>query len=576
MKFYQKLKYKLYVIPVLAALPFYKEFASGMWGILSFLGYFFWFGALVIFRRPDGQVLKKAFDSLLTRDVQFFIMGGIAYFLMYRFCLFVLAQFALPVTELEDRVKAANRLLLFTQGKHGPAIFVKGGVKTSRQGELDSAKPGVALVDSSSAVALVQHEDAKSMSLPSEVEWRTARGKLAKKGKSAIYEPKEPEIKGPGVVFTDQGQKIDDAVDLRKQIRTSDFIEVYTRTGIKVKSKVTVVFSLSESPETLLVGYVNGKQSGDLKILKVSQNETELTIKGGVEIDEDDAIEILRTSPSLPDVPPSNPLVPYQFDPERVKWAVFNQARDKDGNLVLWHRAPLESAIDIFRRIMSNVSYEKFFSRDLLNLNRRAIGDEKKEKTTSQDFIASLKDDFALRVKARGLMTFQFVEHLNGEPFTPNQVVRLDALQRHTPITLTRENFNFFRHMGIVVKSASFGDVQASDPEVQYRMLAAWKARMEREISAFNAEYELEAIRMRNRNRALAQEEMTHLLAGVFQSTPHFDEALALRVLQALETSVTDKEMPSADLNEMLKNIHDWLLLDQKPDKSDADNPSAS
>jgi hypothetical protein len=576
MKFHQKLKYKLYVIPFLAALPFYKEFISGAWGIILFVGYLLGFGGLFILRRPDWQMLNNAIASLFTKDVLFFIMGGIAYVLLYRFCLFVMAQFALPVTEWEDRKKASKRLILFTQGKHGPAIFVKGGVRISKQGELDSTKPGVALIDSSSAVALVQHDDVRAMSLPSEDEWHDTHTRPLKKKKSAVYEPKEPEIKGPGVVFTEQGQKIDDTVDLRKQTRTSEFLEVYTRTGIKVKSKVTVVFSLSEAPETLLVGYVDGKQPTDLKILKVSQNETELTINGWVAIDVDDAIGILRASLPLSEGLPSNPLIPYQFDAERVKWAVFNQARDKDGNLVPWHRAPLESASDIFRRMMSDVSYESFFSSDLLNLNRRATDDDKKEKTTPQDFIASLKDDFALRVKARGLMTFQFVEHLNGDPFTQRQVIRLDALRKQAPVTLAQEKFNFFRHMGIVVKSASFGDVQASDPEVQDRMLAAWKARMEREISVFNAEYELEAIRMRNRNRALAQEEMTHLLAGVFQSTPNFDEALALRVLQALETSVTDKEMPSADLNEILKNIHDWLLLDQKKDEGNTGNPSAN
>ncbi len=114
--------------------------------------------------------------------------------------------------------------------------------------------------------------------------------------------------------------------------------------------------------------------------------------------------------------------------------------------------------------------------------------------------------------------------------------------------------------MGIVVKSASFSDVQAVDDEVQRKMLDSWKARVEREIAISNAEYELEAIRARNRSRALAQEEMTHLLSGMFQSTPHFDEALALRVLQALETSVADREMSSADLHEILKNLYDWIF----------------
>jgi hypothetical protein len=226
---------------------------------------------------------------------------------------------------------------------------------------------------------------------------------------------------------------------------------------------------------------------------------------------------------------------------------------------------------------MSDVPYDKFFSGDLLNLTRREEVEEKdkNDKTPVQVFLTGLKEDFALKVKARGLMTFQFIEHLNGDPFSFPQIVRLDALRRQTPVTLTREKFNFFRHMGIVVKSALFSDVLASSPEIQERMLQAWKAKKEREISVSNAEFELDAIRVRNRNRALVQEETTHLLSGIFQSTPHFDEALALRVLQALETSVADSEMSSADLHEILKNIHDWLLADQQDDKGGSPkNPS--
>jgi len=569
MRFYEKLKYRLCLIPILTAVIFPKEVGRAILEIFSFLWQLLKYVFFLVIHQPNPKAFMDIVAVLRTRNVLFFFMGWVAYFILYRLFLSVLAQFALPVTDWTDRKKAANRLLLFTQGKHGPAIFVKGGKKISRKGELDTSKPGVALVDSSSAVVLVQHDDAKSMFLPSEDEWQASRNKPAKKGKPAMYEPKEPEIKGPGVVFIEKGQKIDDAVDLRKQTRTSEPIEVYTRTGIKVNSNISVVFSLSELPETLMVGYFNGKQPTDLKILKVSQNEIDMTIKGGISLDVDDAIEILRASLPLPEVPPSNPLIPYQFDPERVKWAVFNQARDRDGDLVPWHRAPLEVAAEIFRRMMSDVPYSKFVSEDLFTLNKRDIENKKKE-TTPQENITGLKEDFALMVKARGLTTFQFIEHLNGDPFTKDQVIRLDSLRRQTPVTLTREKFNFFRHMGIVVKSASFGDVQASSSEVRAQMLEAWKARMEREIAAFNAEYELEAIRMRNRNRALAQEEMTHLLAEVFQSTPHFDEALALRILQALETSVADKEMPSADLNELLKNIHDWLLLDQKTDKDDS------
>ena len=51
--------------------------------------------------------------------------------------------------------------------------------------------------------------------------------------------------------------------------------------------------------------------------------------------------------------------------------------------------------------------------------------------------------------------------------FLVGQTVRLNSLRRQTPETITSEKFNFFRHMGIVVKSASFSDVQAVDDEVQ-------------------------------------------------------------------------------------------------------------
>jgi len=578
MKIYRVLWFQLYFVPIIVSAFFYDKVWVGIKGLFLFGFNFLKFVFFVILRKPDAQnVWSDAFSSL-NISVLFVFFGVIFYILLYLLSLFVVSQFVLPVTDLLERKKAYERLLLYARGKHGPAIFVKGGVNISRDHELESSKPGVALVDLSSAVVLVQHDDIKFMSLPSEDEWVAAHSKSAKnkKGKAApVYEPKEPEAKGPGVVFTEKGQKIDDVVDLRKQTRTTDFLEVYTRNGIKVKSKVTVVFSLSDAPEKVFVGYVGGKNLTDLKILKISQSDTELTIKGGVSVDVDDAIDILRASLPLFDEVPSNSFVPYAFDSDRVLRAVFNQARDRDGKLIPWHRAPLEAAADIFRKMMSDVPYDRFFSGDLLNLTRREEVEEKdkNDKNSVQAFLAGLKEDFALKVKARGLMTFQFIEHLNGEPFSFTQTVSLDFLRRQTPVTLTREKFNFFRHMGIVVKNASFGDVQASSPEIQKRMLEAWKAKMEREISTSNAAYELEAIRVRNRSRALAQEEMTHLLSGIFQSTPHFDEALALRILQALETSVADSEMSSSDLHEILKNIHDWLLPDQQDGKGDSQKP---
>jgi hypothetical protein len=589
----QKFQLTLYIIPLLVALLFYRGFFTGIGGILEFVWKFLLFFFFFFLGQPNRDLLQEAFDALSQREVLFFFLGWGAYWLMYRISLFIMAQFALPVTKWEERTKAYKRLVLFTQGKHGPAIFVKGGVRTSSQGELESSAPGVALVDSSSAVALVQHDDMKAISLPSLEEWQEAQAKTVnnkkKKGKSTLYEPKEPEIKGPGVVFTEQGQKIDDTVDLRRQTRGSDFLEVYTRDGIKVKSKVNVNFSLSDPPEKMWVGYLGGRELINLKILKVDQKSNDLIIKGGIPLDADDAAEILRKIelPSALNTTHPDSSVPYPFDPERVKWAVFHQARDKNGDLIPWHQTPLEAATATFRKIISDVPYDKFFNVDLFALTRHQAeadsggknGKEQKtekevaDKTREQMFLSELKDEFALRVKARGLANFQFIEHLNGKSFSKDEKVSLDMLRQPPAVTLTGEKFNYFRHMGIVVKNASFGDVLACDEDVQKRMLEAWKAKMEREIAIFDAEYELKAIRVRNKNRALAQGEMTHLLSDIFRSVPYFDEALALRVLQALETSVADKEMSAADLQEILKSIHDWLLADQQDDENGGKKP---
>ncbi len=582
----QKLQFGRYFVPLLIALFFYRGFFTGLWGMIEFGWKSLLVGLLFLLKQPSGNLWQEAHDALFQREVLFFWLGWSAYWLMYRISLFILAQFALPVTTWQKRRKAYERLVLFTKAKHGPAIFVKGGERTSRQGELDSSSPGVALVDSSSAVALVQHDDMKAISLPSLEEWQEAQDEAVKKkkknGKSAVYEPKEPEVKGPGVVFTEKGQKIDDTVDLRRQARGSDFL-VYTRDGIKVKSKVNVNFSLSDLPEKIWVGYLGGKELTDLKILKIDQMGNDLTLKGGISLDLDDSVEILRMIELPPAVSSSSDSsIPYPFDRERVKWAVFHQARDKDGKLIPWHQAPLEAAAAIFRRMISDVQYDKFFNMDLFALTRRqadsenpekAENPEKNEKTQEQLYLSDLKDEFALRVKARGLANFQFIENLNGKPFSVKETVSLDALRQPPTVTLTGEKFNYFRHMGIVVKTASFGDVLAVDADVQERMLDSWKAKMEREIAIFDAEYELKAIRVRNKNRALAQEDMTHLFPDIFRSVPYFDEALAMRVLQALETSVTDKEMPAADLHEILKNIHDWLLADQKDDENGPKKP---
>jgi|CXWL01.1.fsa_nt_gi hypothetical protein len=577
-RFYQRLWIQLYIFPFLASLPFYREWLAGLKGLFTFLlNLAKYVVPPVLFRGPVMQPAE--IWAPLDSSVRFILLWVILYILLYKLNLFIMVQFLLPINRWEDRKKAFNRISLFARGKHGAAIFIKNGEQITRRSEMDSKKPGVALVDLSSAIVLTQNDNAKTWYLPDEEEIAPT----AKK-KSVIQFPwqnKKPdtsfyEAKGPGVVFIENGQRIHSIINLRKQTRTSEEVVVYTRNGIKIKSTVSVVFSLSDEPDILTVGYVGGTTPSHLKILNIKEDGNNITIESVYNLDQGDAEEVLHSIQNpFTALSPSENLIgaPYTFDKDRVLQAALSQARNKSSEAIYWHESPLEAATDIFRATLAEIPYDNLFNgsiaRNLPNSNagdeHSREGDKKNEKMTVQT-LSRIRDDFSIKVKLRGMISFQFIEHMGGSPFYKGQNIPLSSVKKYAPVPLAGEKFNFFRDRGIVVKKASFGEILAVEEGIQKRMVGNWMAKMKNEIAISNAEYELEAIRVHNRNRALLQEEMTHLLAGVFQSTPHFDEALALRVLQALETSITemsDVDMQSIDIYELLKNLHDWILFDE-------------
>jgi hypothetical protein len=145
--------------------------------------------------------------------------------------------------------------------------------------------------------------------------------------------------------------------------------------------------------------------------------------------------------------------------------------------------------------------------------------------------------------------------------------VDLKQVSQHPFIALSQSKFNSLRSVGIVVKSAGFSDLQPVNPDIKKKMIDNWKAKWEKEVQFINAEYELEAVRVRNRNRAQIQQEMTYLLAGIFQNS-HTDEALALRVFQALESAATNpnanSDISPKEIVSMLESLHKWLLIERK------------
>ena len=126
----------------------------------------------------------------------------------------------------------------------------------------------------------------------------------------------------------------------------------------------------------------------------------------------------------------------------------------------------------------------------------------------------------------------------------------------------TLQTSKILRDRGIQMIAAGFGDLVPAN-EVYLQKLASWRAEWERDTKSTRAAADLEATRIYNRARARAQQELAVSFQEIFENGRHSKEALALRVLQALESIAADREtqrlLPGDTIN-MLRSIHDWLL----------------
>jgi hypothetical protein len=141
-----------------------KRYAFVLVALIVYVGILHTFGGLF----ANGNLIL--IHILLTAFVLVFWLG-------------FFSQFCLPVTRLNDRMLAFERLLSHMLGTHGPHIFIQDGEKVERKGEEKLEGAGVVWIDAASAVLL-----------RTPVEFTRAVG--------------------PGVVFTDPKESIAGAVDL--------------------------------------------------------------------------------------------------------------------------------------------------------------------------------------------------------------------------------------------------------------------------------------------------------------------------------------------------------------------------
>jgi hypothetical protein len=509
------------------------------------------------------------------RSIGFIAISIIIIFAFYRISLFMTAQFVLPVTTYPERKNAYKYLIKYSKGQHGPAIFVREGEQIENPKDINSSRPGVILVDLSSAVALRKQEKIKHKLFSKQGESEDdAIEEIGAGDKKELKSKKNSIIldaKGSGVVFTEAGQRIFATLDLRKQSRSSNEIEAYTRDGIRVKTKINITFSLSDEPEKILVGVVRDEKGINIKGLTFSSEDQNgrIKIKEIFELDEEDALDVSNiiksgTTDNQGEIEPRPSTSPYKFYRERILKAAYSRARKLGGELQPWYDAPMELATDIFRKVLAAVQYDDLFSISPMETADNLVrADGKKE--SSLMFISSLRSNFGRDVKMKGLLNFQLCVRRDGQPFKMDQPYDSNLIEKYPPVAFSDPKYNSVRKYGITILSAGFGEIRPVDPKIQEKMVENWRTKLRNEINLIRAEYELEAIRVKNRNRAQIQHETTYLLSSIFQSVPHFEEALALRVLNALETAVTDpsrQEITSTELYTMLENLYEWLLVE--------------
>jgi len=184
-----------------------------------------WFGTLA------GAVLFglayawASHSSLLAQPALTLLLDGSIFVVSLLAAIALASQFVLPVRTLNDRWQAPSRLVSFVLRQHGPISTVENGRLGPVRGE-DRAGAGVLFVDPASAAVL----------------------RTPTRFTRAV---------GPGLTFTAPGERVAEAIDVRRQVRSlqgqrpgpGDPVDAtsamaLTRDGIPISADLSVTFML--------------------------------------------------------------------------------------------------------------------------------------------------------------------------------------------------------------------------------------------------------------------------------------------------------------------------------------------
>lgn len=438
-------------------------------------------------------------------------------------------QTLLPTKTFFENYRTAWHLLLHFFGLHGPALFVKDGKLIESEEDKTSVGPGVIVIDFNSAVVLEERLAVSSSSFLFTKPFERMMIMLK------LYEKHEsPRAHGAGIAFTRIREGVRGVVDLRKQNRSRGGVKAYTRDGIEISTNVWTLFSVGQeppivqvtyigkpSPETLRVVYTRKIQGGSLRITSL-ENELE-------EQDRKEIHDFVQAGLSPGSLTPYADLVnPPQLPnyaeflkqdspiKQRVFAAVFTQARGEEEKLLPWEDLPPHVAVDIFRELLSHYNYDQLY----------------KPLEEGGFPISELKKRFRNEVRNTGLLSYRLIFHKSRRPLVLGDYNPASLLVTHSRPFFTNK---ILRERGISLITCGFSDLKP--PETVYmQRLDTWRAQWQQDIAISQANYQLEAQRIRSKARIQAQQELRYNLLSILQSTQYPRETMLLRVFQALET----------------------------------------
>lgn len=511
--------------------PERKKTRRIIWGIILFFAIIFliafWNEIRWLFgvEPPETKdVLDPAFFILFVIFAGFFLVALLWIGLISFQALLPITDFVKnPVQGLIEAYRTAWHLFLYILRLYGPAVSVKDGKVNETAEDLNRKnRPGVVVVDFNSAVVLEELNPPPGMARFGDL--------LQSRFLEALWlldPPDSPRVRGAGIVFTRSRERIRGVVDLRKQFRMEKEVRCYTREGIELFANVNAVFTIGQDPDILQVAYVGEHRPENLRVVTMESKAKGFQRITGFndDLDEADREEIQRYLNSRPGVAPYTPLPStsdQRFDQDRVFAAVSAQARNGKQEVIPWDQLPTRVAAGLYREQLIRVNYDELY-------------DIKEEKT--QFPLPEYKSKLRLAMRNNGILAFRYIKHRSGA-LIKNRVYREEELYVSPVCPLT--NAKVLRDRGIKIIASGFGELIPVNEAVYLQRLNAWRSSWERELELNLANHELEALRIRGRAHAQAQQDLWRSLRQIFDQRDFSDEALALRVLQTLEQAATD------------------------------------